>query len=265
MSRPAVSVAAVIAAAALLAGCRTAGDRRRATHAGALAGGAAAYLAVELALKDDLAPDACRWCEPNGLDASARETLRWDDDELADRLSDATAFYLAPLTGFGFLAIASRPDRDVRRFLDDALPVAETAVIAALIHHVTKFTAGRARPLAFYGDPDRVPELDDNMSFYSGHTQVAFAIVTSAGTVARLRGYKTIEPWIWGVGVPLAAATGYFRVAADKHYLVDVSTGALVGTAAGLFLPRVLLGDHDDEERPMVVPTPGGVAIVGTF
>jgi membrane-associated phospholipid phosphatase len=161
--------------------------------------------------------------------------------------------------------VASRPDRDVRRYIDDALPVVETAVIAALIHHLTKFTAGRARPLAYFGDPDRVPELDDNMSFYSGHTQVAFAVVTASGTVARLRGYEKIEPWIWGVGVPLAAATGYFRVAADKHYLIDVSTGALLGSAAGLFLPRLLLGDHDDVERPVVVPTPGGVAVVGSF
>jgi membrane-associated phospholipid phosphatase len=267
MGRRAAVIA--IALAAAVVGCATdpairRADRRRALHGGAVVAGGAAYIVVEAAFKDDLAADPCRWCTPSGLDAGARDALRWDDTTLADQLSDATGFYLAPLTSFGFLALATRPDRDVRRFLDDALPVAESAVLAALVHHGVKFAAGRQRPLAHYGEPGRVPELDDNMSFYSGHTQVAFAVVTASGTVARLRDHP-IEPWIWGVGLPLAAATGYLRIAADKHYLIDVSTGALLGSAAGLLLPRVLLGERAGRERPVVVPAPGGVAIVGTF
>ena len=251
---------AAVIAIATLAGC-AARDRRRTVHASATAVGAVTYVAIEVAFKDDLVAEPCRWCEPTGVDRAARDAIRWDDTQLADQLSDATAFYLAPITSFGLIGIATRPDRDVRRFIDDALPVAETAVIAALLHHAIKFTVGRQRPLAHFGEVDRPPELDDNVSFYSGHTQIAFATVTAAGTVARLRDHA-VEPWIWGIGLPLAAATGYLRMAADKHYLIDVTTGALVGSAAGLLLPRLLIGDR---ERAVVVPAPGGAAIVGTF
>jgi hypothetical protein len=253
-----------VTAIAVVAGCATAGDRRRARHGAAVATGAAVYIAIELGLKDSLAPEECRWCEPGQLDAGARDAVRWDDTETADQLSDATGFYLAPIVSLGLLAAERRHDHDVRRFVDDALPVVETVVISALFHHATKFIAGRARPFAHFGDPGREPDVDDNMSFYSGHTQLAFAVVTSAGTVARLRGYD-VEPWIWGIGLPLAAATGYLRMAADKHYLVDVTTGALLGSAAGLLLPRLLLDEGDGTERPAIVPTPGGVAVVGTF
>ena len=254
------SVVAVIA----IAGCATAGDKRRARHGAAVAAGAATYIALETVFKDDLASEECRWCEPNGLDEGVRNAVRWDDTQTADRLSDATGFYLAPIVSLGLLAAERRHDHDVRRFVDDALPVAETVVATALLHHLVKFIAARQRPFVHFAEPGREPEVDDNMSFYSGHTQFAFTVVTAAGTVARLRGYE-VEKVIWGVGLPLAAATGYLRMGADKHYLTDVTTGALLGSAAGLLLPRVLLHRDGDAEAPAVVPVPGGVAIVGVF
>jgi len=68
---------------------------------------------------------------------------------------------------------------------------------------------------------------------------------------------------VWGVGLTLAGTTGYLRIAADKHYASDVLIGAVLGSAAGLILPRWL---HDHEGGDVqVVPTPGGLALLGTF
>jgi membrane-associated phospholipid phosphatase len=97
---------------------------------------------------------------------------------------------------------------------------------------------------------------EDNVSFYSMHTSFAFSIVAATGTVAGLRGYDS-APYIWGIGMPLAALTGFMRIAADRHYLTDVLTGAAVGTALGIALPRLMHG-RKNESVPAVGIAPSG-------
>lgn len=58
------------------------------------------------------------------------------------------------------------------------------------------------------------PDRSDNLSWPSAHTAMATAAVSG---------------WKFGVSIPLAAATGYFRTAADKHDWVDVLSGAAIG------------------------------------
>jgi membrane-associated phospholipid phosphatase len=41
------------------------------------------------------------------------------------------------------------------------------------------------------------------------------------------------------IGFPVAALTGYLRIAGDKHYMSDVLTGAAVGSAIGYMVPRL--------------------------
>ena len=47
-------------------------------------------------------------------------------------------------------------------------------------------------------------------------------------------------PFSWAAGLPLAALTGYLRIAADRHYLSDVLVGAGAGTLFGTLVPRLL-------------------------
>jgi len=54
-------------------------------------------------------------------------------------------------------------------------------------------------------------------------------------------------------GVPLAAATGYFRIAADRHYLTDVLAGAGVGLAIGYGVPA--LNSPRSAKRPTITPS----------
>jgi len=207
-------------------------------------------------------PAQCRWCDQPGIDIDVRDALKWSDIKLAQDFSNGAAI-LSPTAAFGLLALAEGSQRSGARYLDDALPVAEATVANLLLHHLVKFTVGRERPFVHFAAPGRTPATDDDMSFYSGHTSTTFAIAAAAGTVAHLRGYK-LEPEIWAAGLTLAAATGYFRIAGDKHYFTDVMTGAVVGSAIGVAVP--MLFDHYlKDSGTTVVPAGKVVLLSGVF
>ena len=71
---------------------------------------------------------------------------------------------------------------------------------------------------------------------------------------------------ILAIGLPLAALTGYFRVAAGNHYLTDVLTGAVVGSSLGVLVPKwhVNLGGNRDVSV-MPASIQGGGAIMVTW
>jgi len=182
------------------------------------------------------------------LDASARDLLVWGYGGGAKRASDVLAYALLPAGMVTHQLLAARAAGDRDAGLVDVLIVAEAAAIAMDLNQLVKFAVGRQRPFVRYGnwpEPDRAPDPDDNLSFYSGHTTFTFALAAAAGTVSDLRGYRS-APWVWGVGLALAATTGYLRVAADKHYLTDVLVGAATGLAVGIAVPRVFHGREDE-------------------
>jgi membrane-associated phospholipid phosphatase len=227
------------------------------------AAAAAIWAGTELA-KGHLAPETCRFCGGNALDDSVRDALVWQDTATAKRASDLLAFALIPAAALGSDLLAAHGAGDVGAAAVDALVIGEAVAIAADLNQIVKLAVGRRRPFVRFGsDPDRAPSPDDNLSFYSGHTSLSFSFVAATATVASLRGYRT-APWVWGAGVVLAAGAGYFRIAGDMHYFTDVLTGAVVGTAAGVLVPRLL---HPREQmadpaapRVALLPYPLGVA-----
>jgi membrane-associated phospholipid phosphatase len=233
---------------------------------GALTAGAAVlWLSSELA-KGRLAPSSCRFCGENRLDAGARDLMVWGYGDHARRGSDLFAFAVLPAGIAAHQLLAARAQGDAQEGLVDLLIVAEAAALSMDLNQLVKFSVGRQRPFVRHGnwrDPDRAPDPDDNVSFYSGHTALAFSMAAAAGTVSDLRGYRS-APWIWGAGLTLAATIGYLRIAADRHYLTDVLTGAALGTAAGVALPRLLHGRKDREDGPSaaVTPVPFGIVVV---
>jgi membrane-associated phospholipid phosphatase len=219
-----------------------------ATDGAMAAGGWLLYLSSELA-KEHLAPERCRLCGTNALDADTRDLLVRSPGDGARHASDALAFVLLPAGMAAHQLLAARGAGDGEAGLVDVLLVAEAAALAMDLNQIVKFAVGRQRPFVRYGnspEADRRPDADDNLSFYSGHTTFTFALAAAAGTVSDLRGYRS-APWVWGVGLTLAATTGYLRIAADRHYLTDVLVGAAIGTALGIVLPRALHGREGED------------------
>lgn len=209
--------------------------------------GLGAWIATEIA-KPQLAPEPCRICERaadgtdqlNGFDAGVRSLLRAERSDIPGRLSDVTAFGLTPVLMVGLGAIANYYQGSPKQGLVDLLMVMESTVLAVDVNQLVKFAVGRERPFVHV-----LPEAektqggnaaDNNLSFYSGHTTMAFALATSAGTVASLRHYR-LAPLIWAIGMPLATLAGLMRISADRHYATDVLTGMAVGSAMGFLGP----------------------------
>lgn len=213
-------------------------------------------------LKAQLVPEKCRWCYRaadgadalNPVDGSVRRALVWKDTKAAGVTSDVLAFAVLPASSVGLTVVAAENDAALSGAPVDALVIAETTLIAATVNQLVKFAFARERPFVHYlpRSPDGLRALtdspsDDNLSFYSGHTNLAFALATSSGTVATLRGYS-LAPVVWASGLALATAVGYLRIAADKHYLSDVLTGVVVGSIIGVGAPLVF--HHREDALP---------------
>lgn len=224
-----------------------------------LTGGAlAGALATEL-FKDRLAPTGCRICSPGRLDARLQDALVWSHPRGASTASDVLVVGV-PLAAAGALALAGWRADGPRTAAEDLLVVAEAGSVAALATQAVKLATGRIRPYA-HRDPSAARDRDATLSFWSLHAAAAFAGAAAAGQVARLRGYRSWR-WILGLGLAGAAACGYFRVAADRHWTTDVLAGAGVGTAAGLGLPVLLHRPGAGEPgRPALVVLPSGIAV----
>jgi len=240
--------------------------------------GAIWWLATEV-MKDDLVPEKCRWCYRaddgsdalNPYDQFMRERLRWKEARAADVASSVVAFVVQPGAALGLTALAAGHDGALGHVPIDALLVGEATMVAANVNQAAKLAFARERPFVHY--MPRAPEglraltdspSDDNLSFFSGHTTLAFALAASSGTVASLREYR-LAPLVWAVGLPMAASVGYLRIAADKHYFSDVMTGAIVGTALGAGIPLLF---HEPRARPAsevsVAPPPSESAAART-
>lgn len=224
-------------------------------------------IAAEL-LKADLVPEKCRWCYRrsngdsalNSVDRSVRLGLKWNNTTFADGLSNAIAFVVMPAAGIGLPVAAAGFDRELRYGPVDSLLIAEATILAADLNQLVKFIFVRERPFVH-----ALPHLEDgikglgdspsdaNLSFYSGHTNLAFALAASSGTVAFMRGYR-LAPLVLGVQLASAFTVGYLRIAADKHYLSDVMVGAVIGGLIGTFVPLLFHGPSSAAPVDPAVP-----------
>lgn len=256
-------LATLLVLCALVASADARPRTHRKLHIALTTVGGALYVTSEAFLKKDLAPRECRWCNPPQLDVTIRNAARWTNTDNANTASNVTGFLLAPAATITLTMLASHgaPERGFR-LIDDTLPVVESAIIASLFNQTAKFVVGRERPFVHYTEPGRAAELDDNVSFYSGHATLGFSLAVSAGMVAHQRGYK-LEPVIWATGITLATTTAYLRLAADKHYFTDVMAGAVTGTAIGIAVPLVL--HRETLDGMTVAATPNSVSLAGMF
>lgn len=228
----------------------------------AIIGGSVVFmLATELS--NIVKPKSCRWCgrrgeisDVNSLDTWARNHWKWRDPMQAQFDSGVTAFLLEPaFTTVDMIVVAAADNAD-RAFPADLLIVAEAVSISTVLNQMTKIFFARERPFVHALTPEErnktMNPRDNNVSFYSGHTALSFSLAAAAGTVATMRGYR-LMPLVWSTLMPLAATTGYLRIAGDKHYFTDVLTGAVIGTACGVLIP-LLFHNRQGDNRVQLGP-----------
>lgn len=224
---------------------------------------------VTEATKGHLAPDVCRWCSQNVPDREVANALSWSQTGTAAKLSDLAAFGILPVLTLGGTLIATAAEKRLRDAPTDLMLVLEAATVTMAANQIVKLAAGRERPFVAELPPDAKSRAanpsDNNLSFYSGHTTLAFALVVSAATVAHLRESK-VEPYLWAVGLPIATLVAYGRIAANKHYLSDVLVGGFTGAAVGFLVPYLHRTQRTTSTSDLAVaPALNGLALSGTF
>lgn len=212
------------------------------------------------------------------IDDEVREALRLGTLNQRFEARDASDVLLTLLTAYPFLVDAltitwwhrASPEAAAQMVLIDLQALALTLGLQGL----TAAFVGRERP---FGDTcgGEIPEATRdceaytrNRSFFSGHTSTAFTI---AGLVCSHHAHLPINgdpvsDLVPCVGALTAAAVvGTLRMAGDMHYLSDVVVGAIVGSLSGFGVPWLLHYRHESDIDVRLLPTPGGLALTGTF
>lgn len=115
------------------------------------------------------------------------------------------------------------------RWVSYSIAMAIAGLVAGTTAQVVKFLVGRARPELWLGHLHHAP--GSSTSFPSGHTVGAFA----------LAGVLVFGSRSWPlrvIALLLAAAVGFSRVLAFRHWLSDVSASAAIGLAAAWLITR---------------------------
>lgn len=135
-------------------------------------------------------------------------------------------------------------------FGQDSVILLETAAVNCIFFNLAKFTVRRPRPYAFNHRLDVERRSDDSapLSFFSGHTSLAFSMATAYSYLyMRRHPDSSLAVPVWLGTHALAASTAYLRVHAGKHFWTDVMVGAAVGSAIGFLVPYLHTpGDSPD-------------------
>jgi membrane-associated phospholipid phosphatase len=125
-----------------------------------------------------------------------------------------------------------------RDMVTAAVIYVETLAFAAGAKNTFKLLVPRYRPYVYSGGAPGMSSWEDEQSFVSGDSTMAFAAATAS--VLLFSAYFPRSPWL----IPLATGayglsllTATLRVAAGMHFMTDVVAGAVLGTAIGFAVP----------------------------
>ncbi len=208
---------------------------------------AAAILGTSQLLQGPYGPSRCRWCDTraslNAFDATGMRAFEGADRTQAGLGSDLMGYAVMPVATLGLALAASldasrgaSPRDRARRYGIDVLLMSEATATTLSVMQLLKFSTARRRPSSIDEPVDQDRSVDQNLSYFSGHTALAFVLATSAGTISTLR-HQRLAPLVWVIGILAATATGMSRVAADQHFASDVLTGSAVGAVIGILVP----------------------------
>lgn len=129
--------------------------------------------------------------------------------------------------------------------------LAASLVVAGVTTEAIKFTFGRPRPEQSL-DADGFSPFSGQVAMPSGHSAVAFALATSLSDDIR-------RPWATVGLYGMATAVAWSRINDNRHWLTDVTAGALVGiTSAKLASGRWRIFGL---RPPSIIAAPGGAGL----
>lgn len=199
---------------------------------GAIIAASAAGIVVPYALTSRLIHPSCP-CSPASVNAFDRGVIG-NDSDTADWISTVTVGLTIAVPPVADWLALRRP----RLFLDDLVVFTESLTLNGALVTLAKFTVQRPIPRV-YSDPTLVDDPHSYRSFYSGHTSLAFAALSTASVTLNARYGLTWQPWAATVVIGIGVATE--RILAGYHFYTDVLVGAAAGAAVGTLVGLIHL------------------------
>lgn len=148
-----------------------------------------------------------------------------------------------------------------QKFRDAAFTSTQSLLYTYVTTNFAKFVFARGRPFQDEGSKDFDFFKTSDNSFPSGHTSNAFSVFV---------------PWVMYYPGPLTyslmvipVGTAVARIAKGKHWLSDVTAGAMIGTAWGYYLAKRHLRIRDKSSgvqlSPVVIGEGAGVSLSVSF
>jgi membrane-associated phospholipid phosphatase len=198
-------------------------------------------------------------CDPENVNVLDRHAIG-NDSDTAGLIGDVTVGVAIAAPVFMELLTV----RPTATLVEDLGVYAEVMAVNGGLLVLSKFVVQRPTPQAYAGDPQSLHVPGGYLSFYSGHTSIAFASLSFMSMTLSIRNHQRIWPWIvTGVtGATVATA----MVLSGAHFPTDVAMGAVAGTAVGTVVPLLHLRPWK-RVRLGLVPGPGGrgLALHGRF
>ncbi len=154
----------------------------------------------------------------------ASQISRWPIHDLSKGLSYSEL--ILPVAIPAAMGIYGLIKKD-QPLLKNTIYIGTTIIEASLITYSMKYIFNRQRPYVKYPDKIHlVGHAEDDPSFPSGHTAVAFSLATSL-SIFYPKWYVIAPSAVWACSVGLA------RINQGVHYPSDVLAGAAIGIGCG--------------------------------
>lgn len=143
----------------------------------------------------------------------------------------------AMILGIEWWACSNFPARE---FAVAGLMYAESFALSWGIKNILKFAVHRVRPYMYFGtcEPGAMESKDFEFSWPSGHSTNVF--MSAAFTSYMFCKYYPDSSWripVVAISYSLAFGTAALRMASGNHFLTDVLSGAVLGSACGFLVP----------------------------